>query len=79
MHDPIEGRFQVLGEKPPYEPVVKDWRGLSIFVGVTLAAWVIGSVSLILENSRGERASDASRSATAEQTTPGPLTLQHLP
>lgn len=79
MHDPIEGRFQVLGEKPPYEPAIKNWPGLWYFIGLTVLACLLSTGRVMLENSRGERASDASRSATAEQTAPGPLPLQHLP
>lgn len=38
MHDPIEGRFRVVGEAPPKEPAVKSWGGLLTFAGLFVAA-----------------------------------------
>lgn len=79
MHDPIEGRFRVVGEKPPYEPIIKDWRGLWAFIGVFVVACLLNTGRIMLENSRGDSPSDASRSAAAEQPPSRSLSLEHLP
>lgn len=79
MRDPIEGQFRVLGEKPPYEPIIKDWRALWMFLGITALAVALNTGRIMLENSRRESARDASRSAAAEQAPARPLALEHLP
>lgn len=79
MHDPIEGRFQVLGEKQPYEPAIKNWPGLWFFIGMTVLACLLSTGKVMLENSRGDGSGDAGRSAPTEQTATRPLALEHLP
>lgn len=68
MNEPIEGHYRVLGDNPPYEPVIKDWRGLWLFVGLTVLAMVLNTARIMSESRLGEGSGDASRSAPAEQT-----------
>lgn len=79
MRDPIEGQFRVLGEKPPYEPIIKDWRALWMFLAVFVIAVAVRTGSIMLENSSRDSARDAGWSAAAEQATTRPLALEHLP
>lgn len=87
MRDPIEGQFRVLGEKPPYEPIIKDWRALWTFLAVFVIAVAIRTGSIMLENDRLNRSSDnisaaprdAGWSAAAEQAPARTLALDHLP
>lgn len=79
MRDPIEGQFRVLGEKPPYEPIIKDWQALWTFLAVFVIAVAVRTGSIMLENSSRNSASDASWSAAAEQTPARSLPLEHLP
>lgn len=38
MHDPIEGQFRVLGEKPQHEPAIKNEGRTLLFLAFLLAA-----------------------------------------
>lgn len=79
MRDPIEGQFRVLGERPPYEPIIKDWRALWTFLAVFVIAVTVRTGWIMLENSSRDSARDTSRGAASEQAPTRTLTLEHLP
>jgi hypothetical protein len=83
MHDPIEGQFSVVGEKPPYEPVVKNWPGLTAFIVLTALGGVLNTGRIMLENNRLECARDgrsySAWSATCKEPLPVTFTIEKLP
>lgn len=78
MNEPIEGRYRVLGDNPPYEPVIKDWRGLWLFVGLTVLAMVLNTARIMSESRLWDGGGDASRGAPAEQSPARPNPVEHL-
>lgn len=81
MHDPIEGQFTVVGEKPAYEPAVKSWSGLAWFVGLTCLAIFVKYLFIVSETGDRLRSSarDASGTTTAEQPATGAALHHELP
>lgn len=69
QHDPIEGQFQVVGEKPPYEPVIASWSRLFWFVGLFVLACTLNTLKIMSETRDDLRSSpsEASGSPPAEQ------------
>lgn len=78
MHDPIEGQYRVVGEEPPYEPVIKSWSGLFWFVGLTALAIVLNYARITSENNRRECARDGRSYSAWSATCKEPLPVTFL-
>lgn len=81
MHDPIEGQFRVIGEKPPYEPAITNWPLLLAFVCLVFVAWFLKMEQFKSEarDSLRDSSRDTGWRPTAEQAATDGTPLQHSP
>lgn len=73
----------MVGEKPPYEPVVKSWSGLTTFIVMTAVGVVLNYARITSENNRLECAREgrsySSWSATCKEPLPVTIPIKKLP
>ncbi len=77
-HDPIEGQFQVIGEKPPYEPAIASWPRLLWFVGLFVLACTLNTLKVMSETRDDLRDGSGDTWSAAAEQTPATGTAEHL-